>query len=569
MPAVLTTKMIEKAIRDTETYDLSDSRVPGLAIRSRPVGATWMCRVNHKKYTLGAASDMSLVQARTLATELIARVKSGFIVDPHWIQRQKVSAGIVEDGAPAPAKVVRSPTTWTWEQALEAYIAEVRRSRRPETAKNYRSVLINPSVTEVMAGRIVAEVDLTTVASMVERIHSSGREATSENVVVIIRVMWEFLARHDKQAQSGVASNVLRPLRKISRSRNYGKVTRTPTLEICGKIVAACRRGVFDPLICRALEVLVLTGQRRLTVASIATRDFDMFGNWSIPADSIKGDAEHHIPMLPRVAELLSADGDGTWMWPQMRPRKKGMPVTHVHESTLTHNMSDLGLNASPHDMRRSFTTVIVDAGLPEIYASYVLDHREGRKTVTGVHYNRALYIPEKTQALQAWEKALEPFIAKAMDLIDVAAEKAKLIEKRKTKAKYADGKRPKVPNIGQQIRAKVQSEMASEAAERDRKADELAEIDRVLDAVVDRRISDEDARHALRMTTDMKLVVAMQRRGKDLSRRPDLLQETTNRAFEKLGIKQLQEPVVHDEATMRMVVKAMEKARAEIRGRK
>jgi hypothetical protein len=79
-----------------------------------------------------------------------------------------------------------------------------------------------------------------------------------------------------------------------------------------------------------------------------------------------------------------------------------------------------------------------------------------------------------------------------------------------------------------------------------------------VLDDVVERRISDDDARHALRLDNNTELALSVHNRRKDASKRPDLLQEPTNQALDRLGIKLLDKPVQHDAATMAMVMEAL-----------
>lgn len=544
MPAVLTTKMVEKAIRDTDTYDLSDARVPGLSIRSRAGGAVWMVRVNHKKHTVGPAADLPLPQARALATELIARVKAGFAVDAHWIQRQKVAMGVVEDGAPAlPDPVVRKKT-WTWEEALEAYLKEVKRVRREATAKNYRSILTNPSVVEALAGKFVVDIDRATMAGVIHRIHASGREATAENVTGVIRTMWEFLANDARQEMSGVTENVMRILKKPQRSRGYGKKTRTPTLEACGRIVAACRLGVFEPTIAIALEVLLLTAQRRMTIASVRREHVVVspLKIWQIPGDHIKGGLDHFLPLTPRLRELFSKaqrETNGDWMFPQVRARRRGMDMTHVNESTLSHNLSDFGAGASPHDVRRAFVTAVVqEAGMKETDAALVLDHREGRHSVTATHYNRATFLPEKMAVLEAWQAALEPHIAKAMDEMDPAAEKARLAEKRQAKSRYKTGVRPKLPNIGKQLRIERAAKDAVVAALRDRKTQEDGRIRDVLSMVAERRIGDEEAMHLLRLDNALSLLISLSNFGFDAHARADLATEAATTALEKGGLR-------------------------------
>ena len=79
---------------------------------------------------------------------------------------------------------------------------------------------------------------------------------------------------------------------------------------------------------------------------------------------------------------------------------------------------SELGANGIPlllwdddwrlHDIRHTVGTRLGDLGVPEVIISRILDHKEGSVTK---FYNRAQYMQQKRDALDAWGHRLDQII--------------------------------------------------------------------------------------------------------------------------------------------------------------
>lgn len=474
MTTTITQAIVDKALRSRgERYDVTDARQPGLVLRVGKTGASWTvrCRVGGpvRKISIGSPPEISIAVARRIAAAVVGRAKAGLEPDFRWIEDERERQGLTVERAPAPP--TSSRTTWMWGEARDRYLAEVRRIRSSGTVTDYRHTLTNPAVTAAFEGRLVAEIDKKAIAKVVRSIHDAGHERLAEKMLTILRPMWRFLADPARSEESGVEDNIVRLLEKPSRSKGSRLLTRTPSIEECARIIAVARSGVLAPTIAAAIELTVLTVQRRRTVVTMRISDLDLIDDpvWRIPAEGIKGGQEHVLPLTTHLLRLVREQrkrASAGYLFPGARPRTVGEPLSHLHESSLTHAMSGIpGTEASPHDIRRAFTTFVMTRPRSEVrQPKLVLDHREGRTDVTGEHYDRAEYLEEKGDMLIAWSAALEPEIERQAATLDVVEIRDQMREARRERQAKGQGKPRKRTRASQVARKRAEDDAATRA---------------------------------------------------------------------------------------------------------
>lgn len=169
-----------------------------------------------------------------------------------------------------------------------------------------------------------------------------------------------------------------------------------------------------------ALKFLFATGQRRGEVTG-ARRDEIDDGIWEIPAARAKSNRPHRIPLSPLAKRLLEeidencrvqVDDDeelSEWIFPSPRA---GRPITAPAVSrALQTNLGDMELQGfTPHDFRRTASTVMAELGISQFIIGRVLNYSDG--TTTGRVYNKYEYMDEKQFALDAWAARLEEMIS-------------------------------------------------------------------------------------------------------------------------------------------------------------
>lgn len=435
-------------------HDITDSRAEGLLLRVGARGVIWQYRYKIKgksvRYGLGGVDEWDPSDARKLAVKAKDLVRSGRLPDDAWLDAQRVEFGKKEAG---PSPVVKG--LWTWQEAKGEYLTEVARAKSPKTLVDYRGQLSVPELRR-FDGRPVATITLEEMSMAVEAVHARGVERQAEHVASVVRPFWAFLGSPSKRTASGVLPGCMRELKAPQRSRLLDGTEKQkakyipPMLEV-GRIVAIARSGAMHPQTAAAVELIAFTCQRVAQIVPALRERFDeKHGLWSIPAPHRKtamkrGDLADHVLPLPapawraveKAVDWAVANGDdrvrnSRRVFPQLRARRKTDKLddlSQMADSTVSHAFSYMpGVNATPHDLRRSFATFgQEDLGFEDTQLKMILDHLEGRKSgdVTATSYNLQHRIVPKTVVLEAWAAHVERNVelAKAADprLRDVA----------------------------------------------------------------------------------------------------------------------------------------------------
>jgi integrase len=434
-------------------------------LRVQRSGLKWQLRTQvhgrEHRIDLGLLKDWSIAEARELVTDAmrLLRTRSGFPT-ADWVHARRVTLGKVEPDKPdqpSPRLLVK----WTFADGRTKFLAEVERTRRPATLADYRAMLSIPELKH-LERQAVATITREELAEIVAKIHRSGRERYAEKLASAIRPMWTFLAADQNRKGSGVEKNFLDGLAAPERSKSdYAHEPEyCPPIQEVGRILAIARSGALDPVIALAVELLVVTVQRRRTVVTARIPDLHAWpeagGVWKIPpafrktADSRQDHTLHVIPMIGRTWTAITAvvedreamDGDMLWLFGQFRPKRIGDELSHMNESVLTRALLLMpGVEASPHDLRRAFTThmrKVHGHSLADIKT--ILDHNEGVASgdVTRTHYDQYDGRNEKLPIIKRWVADVESAAAEAVlddpGLLDVAWLKREIAEARKPK---------------------------------------------------------------------------------------------------------------------------------------
>lgn len=453
MAAGFTKGTIDDALRDAragKTYDRTDSSCAGLTLRVGPRGASWgykaMSRGRLHRLAIGPVGKasgegaISLDDARTIANAARRELKEGRELTPEFLRAQLIKLGLAE-APPAPpppdpvaaaarARAAAEARLWTLAEARDAYLAEVKRTRRHDTWIDYGKMLGIPEV-RFLDGERVCRITRQQLAEIVADVHKSGRERHAEHLASVLRPMWTYLHSDAVKRHSGVTED-MRLLRAPERSKGVrlrpngkapGKYTATP-LEV-GALLACCEVEAFGVDISLALTLLLLTGQRRRPVSTALVVDFvpwvetPGWGVWSMgpphrkTADRRNDTSRHAIPLPPYLwntvqEQMALAHGLGSpYLFPQQRPGRAGQAGPgHLSPSVLNHRLQDLGLRASPHDLRRAMTnTLQATLRFARSDVKLVTDHNEGipRGDTLELHYTADDRLDLKAPVMKGW----------------------------------------------------------------------------------------------------------------------------------------------------------------------
>jgi len=156
-----------------------------------------------------------------------------------------------------------------------------------------------------------------------------------------------------------------------------------------------------------AIRLRLLLGQRGEETAGMLWSEIDLdIAHWSLPAERTKT-GRPHVLALPSLALAI------------IKRRRKLVADDEPHV------FPDLSLGGGDHralgtlhggsytwkDLRRTCRTRLAELGFSEEVADRVLNHAQ-KSTVSRRHYNQHRYLPEITQALEAWDRELKRILA-------------------------------------------------------------------------------------------------------------------------------------------------------------
>ncbi len=161
-----------------------------------------------------------------------------------------------------------------------------------------------------------------------------------------------------------------------------------------------------------ALKAILLTGQRPGEVAGMRWDEL-ADETWIIPEDRTKNQAENRIPILPMMADIIEQakaySADSVFVFRSSHDKERPLTVGAMANAIRRHRGEmKIEERFTPHDLRRTLRTRLAEAGVSDMIAEKVLNHK--LQGVLGI-YNRHGYDAEKRHALSLWEQRLKEII--------------------------------------------------------------------------------------------------------------------------------------------------------------
>lgn len=166
------------------------------------------------------------------------------------------------------------------------------------------------------------------------------------------------------------------------------------------------------------IRFLIAVPCRRGEATNMDWRHVDLQGKiWAQPAHLTKNGDAHRLHLHTLAWNILGSRHGSAGrpkeglVFPGPRSGKAIDTFTNI-KAALTKAAPDL-IGWWFHDMRRSFVSALAEAGIPEVVADAMLNHRQSatRGGVLGV-YQRASRWPEQVQAMELWGQLLTAALA-------------------------------------------------------------------------------------------------------------------------------------------------------------
>ena len=261
-------KVLARRVGQVEE-EVRDAACPGLSVRVRKREAVWTLRGRlvgkQSTWRIGSITDGALgdpKEARRRAEEAKRLLARG--IDPaEWLRAEENGGEAVRTGNPA-------RDGWLWPEAVEAFLGDKARTRSPKTIIDYRKTLSAPAMRGKFDGRPLKGITAADLRAVIDPVAKAGKVAQANH---ILRVVKSLLSWSTQQGASGIADTVPATVtvKPKEQKQNTGHV---PTVDELSALFWRLDAAPLHPSIRLAAALLVLTVQRRETVASARVADF-------------------------------------------------------------------------------------------------------------------------------------------------------------------------------------------------------------------------------------------------------------------------------------------------------
>ncbi|MCY3813975.1 MAG: tyrosine-type recombinase/integrase [Gammaproteobacteria bacterium] len=376
------------------TYTLGDGRNGhGLALRVLPTGTrTWTQRLLIQgKITnigLGGYPAVGLIDARKLAEENWHKSKVG--IDPRRPRQPKPAVR-------PPRQERIAAGTATVDDCLVEVVnlrsAEWKPTSRANQTRDWLAVrrhlpeLLARPVAEVTAREALLAIQSLPSPTMGRAVRMRLTQAVRWAIVNGLRTATnpfeDITAVMPKKPLKHTPHKSLRPeavANAVAKVREWGE---------------SDRRYLSRAL---ALELMVLTGVRAGEAFGAAWAEIES-DIWVIPAERMKANREHHVPLTDAAKDVFRRareSGQGPLVFPSPRDGTR-MRTARASESLRAAGVG----NCSPHGFRASFRTWAGEQGIDRELAELCLAHEIGNAVEQA--YKRSDYIERRRAVMAKW----------------------------------------------------------------------------------------------------------------------------------------------------------------------
>jgi integrase len=364
--------------------------VAGLRLMVKPTGArSWVLRTmigaRRAELGLGGYPTVSLAQAIDYAREALQAIRGG--TDPAAERRAK-----------------RVTVEWTFKKTAEAYItAHAPSWKNAKHADQWTNTLTTYAY-PVFGSKHVRDVNKGDVLGVLTPIW-----ATKNETAVRVRSRIELVLNYAVQRE--LRPEGLNPARwrgnldaALPKPSKVAKVAHHAALAIDDMHGFMKRLRAAEGMGARALEFVILTAARSGEVRGAAWSEIDLQAAvWSVPAERMKSDRPHRVPLSDKALELLEA-----------LPRFEGVDLVFpgakdkpLSDMTLTAALRRMKVQATAHGFRSTFRDWAAErTATPAEVAEMALAHAVGDATEAA--YRRGDLFEKRRELMALWARFID-----------------------------------------------------------------------------------------------------------------------------------------------------------------
>ena len=254
----------------------------------------------------------------------------------------------------------------TLQEAFEQYTSS--KQLAPGTLRNYQIAMDRMNDWKQAPMRDITRLMvLERYNQVAEKSHSAAMKLPQ-----ILRAVWNFQNDLTDDDAFGICPTAILNKQRKNWSRTATRNRKIPRDKLSAWFDAV--RGLDSQRMSAYLEFLLLTGLRRREAGLLRWIDVNLQDGYYI-VRSTKNHSDHCLPVTRRTRELLEAMHGGDLVFGVEEPRKAIRKVSAA-----------CGVQFSPHDLRRTFTTLADFSGAGQYVIKGILNHAASGD-VTAMHY--------------------------------------------------------------------------------------------------------------------------------------------------------------------------------------
>ena len=394
---------VKQAKPKDKEYNLADG--DGLSLRVKPNGSKLWIFNYYRPYTkkranigFGQYPALSIAEARKLrldARELLAKD-----IDPKADREDKAQEekNTLENTFSKYAEAWKEIKTAQWKEPT------IRRAHQT-LSKHALPVLKDLPISQVKPKQIIA---------IMKPIIAEGKRETVKRLCSFINQIMRLAV-----ADGSIEFNPISDLSGFfpTAERQHFKTLKPEQLPYLLKVMARARISVITRYM---FELQLHTAVRPVEAATARWEEFNLEEKlWIIPANKMKKNREHIIPLSPQVVDLVELlrpiSGKKDYLFPGVKH-----PSSHANRETVNTAMKRNGLKGQivSHGLRALFSTTCNEQDFESEIIETSLAHLD--KNVTRRSYNRSEYLERRRKLMCWWSAHIEKASVGSLSVISL-----------------------------------------------------------------------------------------------------------------------------------------------------
>nr|WP_263355408.1 site-specific integrase [Acidicapsa acidisoli] len=260
------------------------------------------------------------------------------------------------------------------------------------------------NVLPYIGSRPIGEIEPPELVAMVKAIEARGAADLAKRALQTTGQVFRYAIAHGLAKRNPIVefkpSDVLKPTKKVNLARV--DANELPALL---RAIEVYRGTQVTRL---AIKLMALTFVRTTELIEARWSEFDLEnGRWNIPAERMKMDTPHIVPLSSQAIEVLellkSLTGDCELLFPGERNPNKSMS-----NNTILFALDRMGYKGrqTGHGFRGLASTILHERGFNHEHIELQLAHAP--RNAVSAAYNHALYLEPRAVMMQAWGDFLE-----------------------------------------------------------------------------------------------------------------------------------------------------------------